>query len=133
MLSLAPGLASQGPIDWVYYSPQALAAVEAEGKVALIDFTAEWCLNCKTLEKSVLHRPEIIKLLDDPKVVPIKVDLTGNNPAGRQLLPGHGIGGHPVSCGAGAGHEVSERQAHLRQLHGKRGQRSLAQGGRRLI
>ena len=76
--------------------------------MALIDFTAEWCLNCKTLEKSVLHRPEIIKLLDDPKVVPIKVDLTGNNPAGRQLLQDMGSVGIPFLAVLGPGTKYAD-------------------------
>ena len=103
MLSLAPGLTSQGPIDWVYYSPEKLAAVQAEGKVAVIDFTAEWCLNCKTLEKTVLHRPQITALLEAPNVVPIKVDLTGDNPDGRRLLNEMGAVGIPLLAVIGPG------------------------------
>jgi thiol:disulfide interchange protein len=49
-------------------------------------FTAEWCLNCKVLEQSVWDNPELVKLVSGPSVVPIKVDLTGNNPEGRKML-----------------------------------------------
>jgi len=49
-------------------------------------FTAEWCLNCKALEQSVWHNPELVKLMSGPSVVPIKVDLTGSNPEGRKML-----------------------------------------------
>lgn len=86
MLAITPSLTSHGPIDWVYYTPEKLAAVQADGKVAVIDFTAEWCLNCKALEKSVLHRPEVVERLASAGVVPVKVDLTGDNPEGRALL-----------------------------------------------
>lgn len=110
MLSLAPGLSSQGPIEWVYYTPEKLAAVQAEGKVALIDFTAEWCLNCKTLEKTVLHRPEITDLLDDAGVVPVKVDLTGDNPAGRKLLSDMGAVGIPFLAVIGPGTDYADRK-----------------------
>jgi thiol:disulfide interchange protein len=49
-------------------------------------FTAEWCLNCKLLEQSVLHQHSIAELLANEAVVPMRVDLTGNNPAGKAKL-----------------------------------------------
>ncbi|MSR69945.1 MAG: thiol:disulfide interchange protein, partial [Phycisphaerales bacterium] len=52
----------------------------------LIDFTAEWCLNCKTLEKTVLESSSVLERLDAGGVRAIKVDLTGNNEPGRALL-----------------------------------------------
>jgi thiol:disulfide interchange protein DsbD len=51
-----------------------------------MDFTAEWCLNCKALEESVLHDQRIVKLLAQEHIVPMKVDITGNNPAGKAKL-----------------------------------------------
>jgi thiol:disulfide interchange protein DsbD len=51
-----------------------------------MDFTAEWCLNCKALEEGVLHDQRIIKLLAQEHIVPMKVDITGNNPAGKAKL-----------------------------------------------
>lgn len=85
-LALTPGLASQGPIDWVYYTPERLAAAEAESKVVVLDFTAEWCLNCKALEAGVLNQDRVVDLLAQPSVIPMKVDLTGDNPEGRAML-----------------------------------------------
>jgi thiol:disulfide interchange protein DsbD len=51
-----------------------------------MDFTAEWCLNCKSLEHGVLHAPEVVELLSGPGVTPIKVDITGHNPDGKAKL-----------------------------------------------
>jgi thiol:disulfide interchange protein len=80
------GLASQGPIDWVYFTPERFAEAQNRGDVVVMDFTAEWCLNCKVLEAGVLHQPEIVDLLDQPGVTPMKVDLTGSNPEGQAML-----------------------------------------------
>ena len=51
-----------------------------------MDFTAEWCLNCKALEESVLHDKRVIRILAQEHIVPMKVDITGNNPAGKAKL-----------------------------------------------
>ncbi len=85
-LGLAPGLASHGPIDWVYYTPERFAEVQATNQVVVLDFTAEWCLNCKALETGVLHQPQVVELLGRDGVVPMKIDLTGDNPEGRAML-----------------------------------------------
>ncbi|RIL10817.1 hypothetical protein DCC79_06845 [bacterium] len=79
-------LASQGPIPWVYYTPERFAAAAARGDVVVVDFTAEWCLNCKALEAGVLHQPPVVDLLQQPGVTPMKIDLTGDNPTGRAKL-----------------------------------------------
>jgi thiol:disulfide interchange protein DsbD len=77
---------AKGPIDWTYYTPERLATAQKEGKVVVIDFTAEWCANCKTLEALVLNQPGVSKELNAEDVAAIKVDLTGNNEAGNALL-----------------------------------------------
>ncbi len=75
-----------GPIDWIYYTPERLAAAQADGQVVVVDFTAEWCANCKTLEALVLNTSAVAEVLNSDGVAAIKVDLTGNNEAGNALL-----------------------------------------------
>ena len=86
--SIATGfqLTDKGPIDWNYYTPEVLAAEIDNNNVTVIEFTAEWCLNCKLLENTVLNQEEIVELFKQEDVTPIKVDLTGNNESGNQLL-----------------------------------------------
>ncbi len=74
-------------IHWVYYSPAALQAELDKGNVVVIDFTAEWCLNCKTLEKAVLNPEPVSTELARSGVTPIKVDITSSaNVDGNALL-----------------------------------------------
>lgn len=77
---------SHGPINWTYYTPERLAEAKKRGDIVVIDFTAEWCLNCKALESGVLFPKPVSTLLNTPGVTPIKVDLTGNNTFGNELL-----------------------------------------------
>ena len=77
---------AEGPIDWTYYTPDRLADAQKDGKVVVVDFTAEWCANCKTFEALVLNLPSVAKELNADDVAAIKVDLTGKNPDGNALL-----------------------------------------------
>ncbi|MBT4530711.1 MAG: hypothetical protein HOC27_05850 [Phycisphaerae bacterium] len=79
-------LTEKGPIDWEYYTPEILAEKLAEGDVVVLEFTAEWCLNCKALESTVLHSARVVEAFDADDVTPIKIDLTGNNVSGNALL-----------------------------------------------
>ena len=79
-------LSGQGPIDWVYYTPERFDEAQKQRKIVVMDFTAEWCLNCKALEEGVLHDHKITALLANDDIVPMKVDITGSNPAGKAKL-----------------------------------------------
>lgn len=78
----AASLTSKGPIDWVYYTPDRLAHELKQGNAVVIDFTADWCLNCKVLEATVLHSDDVVAVLKRPGVTAMKVDLSGDNPDG---------------------------------------------------
>ena len=79
-------LADKGPIDWIHYTPERFEEALKNKKVVVMDFTAEWCLNCKALEESVLNNRQVIDALSKESVIPMKVDITGNNPAGKIKL-----------------------------------------------
>lgn len=79
-------LTRTGPIDWTYYTAERLEQAREERKTVVMVFTAEWCLNCKVLEKSILSKPKVIDLLGHEQVLPMKVDITGNNPEGKAKL-----------------------------------------------
>jgi thiol:disulfide interchange protein len=79
-------LTDTGPIAWVSYTPNRLAKAFTEQKSVVMVFTAEWCLNCKALEQSVWQNPGLAQLVAKPAVMPMKVNLTGNNSEGRKML-----------------------------------------------
>ena len=83
-------LTDQGPIDWIAYTPERFQTALNGEKVILAVFTADWCLNCKALEESVFQDQRLIRLLSAPSVVPMKIDITGNNPAGKAKLTSTG-------------------------------------------
>ena len=70
---------------WVEYSEAAMAKARAENKVVVVDFTAEWCANCKTLRATVLDSEEVMKKFAEVGAVLLEADLTADSAAGWKL------------------------------------------------
>lgn len=73
------------------------AAVEtarAQGKPILVDFTAEWCVTCKEIDRTVFANPTVQARLKD--VAFIRADVTDYNEASRTLMQRFGVMGPPT-------------------------------------
>jgi thiol:disulfide interchange protein len=79
-------LTDKGRIDWQYYTPERFEQAQKEGKVVVLEFTAEWCLNCKWLEANMLQTDAVVQATEAENVVPMKVDLTGGYELGNAKL-----------------------------------------------
>ena len=51
---------SENGLSWKPYSEQNIAAAYSDSRPVLIEFTADWCINCKVLEKTTYANPEVI-------------------------------------------------------------------------
>jgi len=70
---------------------QALAATN--GKTAMLDFYADWCVSCKEMEKLTFVDPAVKAKLAG--TVLLQVDVTANDPADRAMLKRFGLFGPP--------------------------------------
>jgi thiol:disulfide interchange protein len=52
----------------------------------MIDFTANWCVNCQFNKVTVLHTPQINNLIKEKNIVALRADLTRPNPQIESLL-----------------------------------------------
>ncbi|MBM4110337.1 MAG: DUF255 domain-containing protein [Phycisphaerae bacterium] len=77
-------------IHWQTWTAEREAAAIKDGKIVMVDFTADWCINCKTLEKTVLESQAVLDALEAHGVVPLKVDLTSGVPARGDRLKSAG-------------------------------------------
>lgn len=50
-------------VSWGFSYEEALERARTEGKPILIDFTGVNCVNCRTMEQTVLPRPEVVDVL----------------------------------------------------------------------
>ena len=81
---------------WEVYTPEAMAQALDAGNVVVLDFTAEWCLNCKALEATVLSRDPVKSKLIGAGVVPMMADLTSTSAPGWDTLRDLGQSGIPL-------------------------------------
>jgi thiol:disulfide interchange protein DsbD len=70
-----------------------LQAAQAEGKVVMLDFYADWCISCKEMEKYTFSDPGVRQALQN--VVLLKADVTPNDELDQALLKNFGLVGPP--------------------------------------
>lgn len=64
---------------WRLFDRAFFDAELAAGHVVLLDFTADWCMNCKALESTVLHTEAIESLAERKGIVTMTADLTNRD------------------------------------------------------
>ncbi|MEM6798413.1 MAG: thioredoxin family protein [Planctomycetota bacterium] len=94
---LAPTLTSPSNESWRPFSLASLnqSAVE-DGKTVLVDFSADWCTNCKVLEKTVLHTTPVEEAIRQKGVVTMYADYTDTPPEIKETLKALQASGVPV-------------------------------------
>ncbi len=56
------------------------------GIISVIEFTADWCPNCKLVEKMTLQRERVVSAMLDPSVDFMVADITGKNGDAEMLM-----------------------------------------------
>ncbi len=96
--STSPQEIISGGITWRPYDANEIRQAVEDGKPVLIEFTADWCLTCKAVEKTVFTRKDIQELLKQKQVLTIRGDATwATNPATLDLKKVYGEPGVPVT------------------------------------
>ena len=73
-------------LDWQPFSESRLTALLKQNKTVLVDFTADWCLNCHMNEYIALNTRETKELVNKHGVVALKADFTEQSPEIRRWL-----------------------------------------------
>ncbi len=67
-------------LPWQDYNEAKLDALVAEGNTVMIDFTANWCQNCKLNLIRAIETKKVKELVESANIVPMVADLTNRQP-----------------------------------------------------
>jgi thiol:disulfide interchange protein DsbD len=76
------------------YSQDILLEKRDKGEVSVVVFTADWCPNCRLVEKMTLQRSSVKKVLADEKVNLLIADITLPGSEGEKLM--HALGSRSI-------------------------------------
>ncbi len=85
-----------GHIQWAPFDSKRVAAENKCGRAVFLDYTAEWCANCKTNEKLFIETRAVRETLSKTGVLPMKVDMTNENEEMEAWLAKLGRSGIPA-------------------------------------
>ncbi|MHC4132241.1 MAG: protein-disulfide reductase DsbD family protein [Planctomycetota bacterium] len=72
----AKTLPLEASIDWQQYDVSFVQQAASSRQPVLLKFTADWCTNCKVLDKKVYQDPEVVSLVKKKNFLSIKADTT---------------------------------------------------------
>ncbi len=74
---------------------QRIKAASTAGKPLMLDFYADWCVDCKRMDRYTFSDPRVSQILSNAVI--IKADVTKNNDADAELMKHYGIIGPPAT------------------------------------
>ena len=91
-----PPVVVDNHINWAPFSVAKVKAESARSRPVFMDYTADWCLNCKTNEKAFIEVERIRQVLKDTNILPMKADMTEENEEIEDWLDKLGRAGIPA-------------------------------------
>jgi len=73
---------------------RALVQAASGGRGAMFDFYADWCIECKRMERNTFPEPAVRTLLDG--MLLLQADVTANDDTDRELMQAFGVIGPPA-------------------------------------
>ncbi|OYX33634.1 MAG: thiol:disulfide interchange protein [Caulobacterales bacterium 32-69-10] len=96
-LAASTETAETGPgIPTEPWSPERVAALQAEGRPVFVDFTAAWCVTCQVNERTSLAGKRVADAFAKTGAVYLKADWTNRNDQIAKELASHGRSGVPL-------------------------------------
>ena len=99
LVSILFTVATQPTLDsgWQKFDQSQIAPAVADGKVVIVDVTADWCLTCKANKRLVLEQADIMEALNQPHIIKLQADWTQRDEVIATYLRSFGKFGIPFN------------------------------------
>ncbi len=85
-----------GHINWQPFSSELVAQARSAGVPVFMDYTADWCTNCRANERLFIEVQAFREVLEQTQVLPMQADMTVDNEEIMAWLDDLGRAGIPV-------------------------------------
>lgn len=82
---------------WQEFTSKRLKDSVEEGKVVVVDITADWCGTCKYNKYMVWNRARTIELLSNPNIIALRKDITIRSHETQRFMQSIGVYGIPFN------------------------------------
>lgn len=92
MLVISPNVSTRAEceLEWREFEQKTLKIALSAHRPVLLEFTADWCLNCKVLEKTVYADKGVVRAANHVRVIPCRIDMTDFDEKQKALLRRYG-------------------------------------------
>src|SRR3546814_18056127 len=91
------GQSAETTIAWQPLRDADVATLPTLGRPALVEFTAQWCINCKVLETTVYEDRDVVAALRRTGTIALRLDIPHPDSPLEHLLDAYGGAGLPVA------------------------------------
>jgi len=92
----SPPTAAPTDAEWEPFSPERVAALQSEGRVVFVDFTADWCLSCQVNERIALRTDTVREAFAAHDVALLVADWTDRDSVIADAISSFGRSGIPL-------------------------------------
>ncbi len=77
---------AHGELNWQPFNEGWIKQALVDNRPMMIEFTADWCLNCKVLEKTVFKTQKVAAAVQKTGMITLRVDITNVSEENKTLL-----------------------------------------------